>query len=869
MTENCRSMRLVGMSRMINRSPIARWSNSPHSVTITATLLWWKCLSMHLPSRCWSICVGFVLLSGPLRAAEPVNFTRHIQPILDKNCVSCHGPAKKKAGLRLDVGKRILAGSPGGPVVSAGKSSESKLLLKLRGQGEGDPMPPDGELTETEIQLIARWIDEGAVVPVNEKEIEIKHWAFELPKSSTVPAGIHPIDHFLELERSKRGLAAAPQADKATLLRRVFLDLTGLPPTPDQLNAFLTDQSPQAYEQWVNRLLDSPQYGERWGRHFLDLWRYSDWYGFGAELRNSQKHIWNWRDWVVESLNANKPYDQMIREMLAGDELEPANPSTVRATGYLARSYYKFNRNVWLDDIVEHTGKAFLGVTLNCCRCHDHMYDPLSQEEYFRFRAIFEPHQVRLDPVPGELDPEKRGVARVYDADAKAVTFLFERGDDKRPVKDKPLSPGVPRAISSRPFVAQEITLPPELAHPTLRESIWKVLIERAEKQLDQAKGTYRVRAATMNLQAVKAKLVADRARFGAPPAKHTQELIRHAVILQLEAAVLTAEADLAEARDALNALEANAKKDAKAVDAQKKKITDLTKVVDGARKACETPPSDYTALLSSYPERSTGRRLALANWIASYDNPLTARVLVNHVWLRHFGQPFVATVFDFGMNGRPPTHPDLLDSLALAFMYSNWDLKKLHRLMVTSMAYQMQSSMTGDVGDNNRKRDPDNLFFWRMTPRPLEAEAIRDSLLSVSKLLDPARGGPEMDFNEDAPKLRRSLYYRHAPEKMMPFLTVFDAPGHTECYRRANTVVPQQAMALVNCRLSTRAAEAVANDVKETTPERFVSTTFHRLLNREPTPAESDLCKEYLQKNSRASLVQALFNHADFTTIR
>lgn len=825
---------------------------------------------MHLPSRSWSIGFAFVLLAEPLGAADQIDFTKQVQPIFEKNCVSCHGPVKKKAGLRLDTGKRILLGSPVGPVVAAKKSSESKLVHKLQGKGEGDRMPPDGELTEAEIQLIARWIDEGAVIPPGEKETVIKHWAFELPQSQSIPTGIHPVDYFLELERTEKGVTAAPQADKATLLRRLFLDLTGLPPTPEQLEVFQKDESPKAYEKWVDQLLASPQYGERWGRHFLDLWRYSDWYGFGAELRNSQKHIWNWRDWVVESLNANKPYDQMIREMLAGDELEPANPATVRATGYLARSYYKFNRNVWLDDIVEHTGKAFLGITLNCCRCHDHMYDPLSQEEYFRFRAIFEPHQVRLDPVPGEPDPEKRGLARVYDADAKAVTYLFERGDDKRPVKDKPLSPGVPKAISSRPFVSEQVTFAPELAHPTLRKSIQNDLLERAEKQLDQAKGKYRVRAATMNLQAVKAKLAADRARFAVSPAKAAPELIRHAVILQLEAAALTAEADLAEGEEALKVLESKKeKKDAKAVDTQKKKNDDLKKKAETARKACETPPADYAALLPGYPDRSTGRRLALANWIAAYDNPLTARVLVNHVWLRHFGQPLVPTVFDFGMNGRPPSHPALLDHLAVTFMQSNWDLKKLHRLMVTSRAYQMQSSMTGAAAEENRKRDQDNVLHWKMTPRPLEAEAIRDSLLSVSKLLDPTQGGPDLDFNEDAPKLRRSLYYRHAPEKMMPFLSAFDAAGPTECYRRANTVVPQQAMALVNSRLSARAAEAVASDLKESSPEQFVTKSFLLLLNRDPTSAESDLCREYLQKNSRASLVQALFNHADFTTIR
>ena len=269
---------------------------------------------------------------------------------------------------------------------------------------------------------------------------------------------------------------------------------------------------------------------------------------------------------------------------------------------------------------------------------------------------------------------------------------------------------------------------------------------------------------------------------------------------------------------------------------------------------------------MASYPEQTTGRRLALANWIANRENPLTARVLVNHVWMRHFGQPLVPTVFDFGKNGRPPTHQALLDWLAVEFMKSNWDMKKLHRLMVTSAAYRMQSSFANEA---NRNLDPDNLLLGRMNPRPLEAEAIRDSLLKVSGLLNATYGGPELDYNEDAPKLRRSLYYRHAPEKMMPFLMAFDNPSPTECYRRPATVVPQQAMALVNSRLSTRAAEAIAKELPVKEPKAVVEAVYRKLLSRAPTATEERLCVEFLDGHTPASLVQALFNHADFTTIR
>ncbi|CAN5341526.1 DUF1553 domain-containing protein [soil metagenome] len=808
---------------------------------------------------CWLLFVP-VLSAGSMQAA-PVDFTKDIQPLLAKNCTQCHGAAKQKAGLRLETGPQVLKGSLNGPVVIAKKPGESRLVLALHGKGDAGQMPPKSPLADDEIKLITRWIEEGAIVPAN--DTAAKHWAFEPPRQAPVPSGVHPIDHFLNLERTKQGLVVAPAADRATLLRRLVLDLTGLPPTPAELDSFLGDNSPEAYERRLGAFLDSPQYGERWGRHFLDIWRYSDWYGYQQELRNSQKHIWNWRDWTVEAFNTDKPYDAMIREMLAGDETAPLDLTTLRATGFLARNYYKFNRNVWLDDIVEHTGKAFLGITLNCCRCHDHMYDPFTQEEYYRFRAIFEPHQVRLDPVNTETDAEKNGVPRVYDADLKAATFLFTRGDEKNPVKEKPLPPGVPACLAGS-YSPKEVKWNAEIVHPTLRPAIRDGLLLKARQEYDAAKKSEaRSHAALMNLQAVKAKLKADQARYATPVSPTAMELIRHAVALHLETVALTAEADVTDAVVALQTLEAAEKKNTKAIDVQKKKLTASQAAAETARKAMEKPPADYPPLTPTLPEATTGRRLALANWITSKENPLTARVLVNHVWLRHFGQPLVPTMFDFGKNGRPPTHQALLDWLAVEFMKSNWDVKKLHRLMMTSQAYRMQSSF---ANEQNRRLDPDNLLLARMNPRPLEAEAIRDSLLFVSGMLDPAMGGPELVDVSDASLQRRSLYYRHAPEKMMPFLSAFDNANTAECYRRATTVVPQQAMALVNSKLSTKAAEAVANALPK---HDLVRAAYRKVLGREPTATEVMLCEEYLAKNPLALLVQALFNHADFSTIR
>lgn len=805
----------------------------------------------------------FLLLPALATAAEPVDFAKQVRPLLEKHCTSCHGPAKQKGGLRLHLGQLVLKGGVNGPVV-AKKSADSRLVQALKGEGELDQMPPAGKLPDADVALIARWIDEGATVPADEKATTAQHWSFAPPKQAEVLQGVHPIDHFLKAEWDKKRLTPASEADRVTLVRRLYLDLTGLPPTAAEVEAFAASTDSNSYEKLVDTLLANPRYGERWGRHLLDIWRYSDWYGYGRELRNSQKHIWRWRDWVVENLNANTHYDLMITEMLAADEVAPTDAKALRATGYLARSYYKFNRNVWLDDVVEHTGKAFLGVTFNCARCHDHMYDPISQEEYFRLKAVFEPHQLRTDLVLGQPDTEKDGVARVYDANLKATTFLFERGNEKNPKSDKPLSPGVPAAFGSKGFAPKEIPLPPEAAHPTLREDVRKTLIDSAAVQIKQFKAEPRNKVAVVQLQAVKAKLAADTARYSKPPNPKAPELIRHAVAMHLEMLALAAEADLAEAEEALAAM-----KDAKQVEAQKKKVADLKPKVDVTRKACENPPADYPPLVPQMPEVSSGRRTALATWIMSKDNPLTARVFVNHVWMRHFGQPLVPTVFEFGKNGRPPSHPALLDWLAVEFMKSDWDVKKLHKLMLSSKAYRMASSMTGPAADANRTTDPDNLLVWRMNPRPLEAEAVRDGLLSVSGLLDLTVGGPELDHNDEAAKLRRSLYYRHAPEKTMPFLSTFDGPSPTECYRRSNTVVPQQAMALVNSRVSARAAEAMAKEITTKEPSAIVNEAFRRVLTRPPTDAEAKLCVEFLTKNSPASLVQVLFNHADFTTIR
>ena len=291
--------------------------------------------------------------------------------------------------------------------------------------------------------------------------------------------------------REKRGLTPQPLADRSILLRRVYLDLIGLPPTYEQIEAARNDKSQQWYERVVDRLLASPQYGERWGRHWMDVWRYSDWWGLGAEVRNSQKHIWHWRDWIVEALNADKGYDQMLREMLAADELYPNDLDRLRASGFLARQYFRFNRNTWLEETVEHTSKAFLGLTMNCAKCHDHKYDPIAQADFYRFRAFFEPYQVRTDLMPGATTLEKDGLPRAFDCYLDAPTYRFTRGDEKRPETDRLLAPGLPRLLTWGELKISPVSLPLEAHTPGLRPFVLADQLHLAEQQIASARSAF------------------------------------------------------------------------------------------------------------------------------------------------------------------------------------------------------------------------------------------------------------------------------------------------------------------------------------------------------------------------------------------
>lgn len=379
------------------------------------------------PLQLWRLVLGLAVLvlaggaTGNAVAAElePVSFLKDVRPVLAQRCFRCHSESLHQEGnLKLDTNEGLLKGGDSGAVVVPGDSKQSLLVSMVRHENDRK-MPPEGEkLSDEQIGKIAKWIDDGAKLPTAAELARPSHWSFLSPMRSTIDAslardGNNAIDALVASEYAKQGLVPIGMATKHVLIRRLYLDLVGIPPTTDEVEAFVADDRPDAFERVVDQLLASPMYAERWARHWMDVWRYSDWDGYGAEVRESRPHIWRWRDWIVESLSADRGYDQMIREMLAADEIAPLDTKTLPATGFLVRNWYKFNRNQWLDSTVEHTGKAFLGLTFNCCRCHNHMYDPLTQKEYYQLRAFFEPHEIRTDRVPGEANVDKDGLVRV------------------------------------------------------------------------------------------------------------------------------------------------------------------------------------------------------------------------------------------------------------------------------------------------------------------------------------------------------------------------------------------------------------------------------------------------------------------------
>ncbi len=821
--------------------------------------------------------------------------------------------------------------------VAAGASQPESIIERLRALADADA-DEDGIANELEIvagskpgEAAVRSTDEelAAAKPRLEKFRRLQPTYAWRPTSRIVRPDVpttgdakwikNPIDALISAEHVRQNISPRPEASKEVLLRRVYIDLIGLPPTREQLAEFLADDSTDAYEKIVNRLLNSPQYGERWGRHWMDVWRYSDWAGWGDQVRDSHPHIWRWRDWIIESLNADKPYDEMVVEMLAADEAKPGDEQAARATGFLVRHFKLLSREQWMTETVDHTSRAFLGVTFKCAQCHDHLYDPLTHEEYFQFRAIFEPYQVRIDRVPGELDTKKEGLSRVYDADPNAKTLFYLRGDERTPDKDRVIVPGVPKFLGGE-MKTENVSLPYQASFPTLRTLIVDDLVKQAETKVKEQEKNAESELNQAKLSAAQAELAALKARISAEQAKHAENkdptevkplsveasrLERQSKLAFAELAKLEAQQSLATAEQALKEKEGDDKLK-QAVQAAQKKLDDATKARDAAATEAEKESEAYSPLGEKYSKTSSGRRLAFAKWLTSRDNPLAARVAVNHLWARHFGRGLVETVDDFGQNGRRPQHPALLDWLAAEFMEPTsadsspakpWSMKHLHRLIVLSNTYRLGSA----YDQTSATADPDNHYFWRTSPRRIEAEVVRDAVLHLGGSLDLTFGGRELDHKQLLQIPRRSLYFRSAPEKQAQFMQIFDTAAPSECYRRRDSIIPQQALALSNSELTIKQSRKLARDLHQAAGEsdrEFISAAFQQVLTREPKPDELAECEAFLTEqvarlteskegatandpakldapattpaiHARESLVHVLFNHHDFVMLK
>jgi hypothetical protein len=704
--------------------------------------IWRVGQSSHLAA-----CVGLVLTvwGGGLAAAEGV-FTRDIQPLLARRCYSCHGPDTREAGLRLDDKTAATAAlDSGSTAIVPGEPAVSEALARVASDDPDLRMPPEGAaLSAAEIESLSRWIAAGA-------EWE-PHWAFRRPTRPTLPpaaTGLSPIDTLVEAGRASRGLPGPPLADKPTLLRRVTYGLTGLPPSERDMQHFLADESADAWEHVVDRLLASPHYGEHWARHWLDLVRFAETNSF--ERDGTKPHAWRYRDYVIRSFNTDKPYDQFVVEQLAGDELPNPSADALIATGYYRLGLWDDEpadklqaRSDTLDDIVSTTGQTFLGLTINCARCHDHKIDPLTQRDYFSMLAFFQ----NLTPM-GDRQMNPVFIERVIPSDRSSITDTEHAVSalERRRAEAQANLDAIRRRIAEHGKQAVD-----ELTRKDLRA--WKKALEQLTAE-----------RAALPLALVVTEHGADAPETYVQPRGNPR----------------------AEPRPDLR--------------------------VDPAFPAVLDPP--VPEIVPPPSGRSTGRRMALATWIASPDNPLTARVLVNRIWQHHFGRGIVRSSSNFGLMGDPPTHPELLDWLATEFIANGWRLKPLHKAILMSRAYQASSIANPDA----LARDPLNDGLWRFDMRRLTAEELRDSIHVASGRFNPTMFGPgvyptlppEVLATQSVPgagwgnsspaeQARRSVYIHAKRTLTVPILADFDvADPDTSCPVRFVTTQPTQALGMMN----------------------------------------------------------------------
>lgn len=678
-------------------------------------------------------------------------------------------------------------------------------------------------------------------------EVQRNHWAFQ-PVRAVEPPPVqdrdwvrNPIDGFVLARLEKEGIRPSPRADKITLLRRASFDVIGLPPTPEEVRAFLEDDSPDAFEKVIDRLLASPHYGERWARHWLDLARYADSEGFKSD--QTRPNIWRYRDYVIRSFNEDKPYDRFVQEQIAGDELWPEDPDARVATGFNrhypdehnARNLMQRRQEI-LHDVTTVTGSVFLGVTYGCAQCHNHRFDPILQKDYYRLQAFFAniiaDDEIVLAP-PQAVAAHQKQLALWEE---KTAEIRREMAEIEAPVRQEILDEFVTKYP---PEIQEAISLAPEKRTPYQWLMYYKAL-----PYLDP--NSYIYQAPT---SAVVRKLKGEE--------KKRWEALKE----QLEAFADLHPGELPIAsgiRDAGREAPATSVLGGGNYSSLKEEVQPGFLTLLDPRPAKIIPPPDGN---------STGRRSALARWVTDPANPLTARVMVNRLWHYHFGRGIVRTPSNFGLSGDPPTHPELLDFLAGEFVRSGWSLKTMHRLILSSNTYQQASRYREEAAEI----DPDNLLFWRYPRRRLEGEIIRDAALAVSGLLNPKMGGPSV-FPELPPGLdprggwkeaedpeeanRRSIYVFVRRNLRYPMFHVFDMPDtHESCPARESTTSPLQALTLLNNELTLEWAKAFASRVLAAAGSDVsaqIQKAYWLAYSRPPSPQEEEAVREFFEQHAR-----------------
>lgn len=794
--------------------------------------------------------------------AQEVDYRRDVKPIFAKHCVACHGPNKQRSELRLDTAAHAKHGGNHGPAFIEGNTAKSRLIQAIAGAAGVASMPPNErpKVSDKEIAVLKRWIEQGAKAPADEvaeksEGAKTDHWSFQPIQRPKAPDsgkgwGRNEIDRFIAAKLEKEKLTPSAEADRVTLIRRLSLDLTGLPPTPDETDAFVRDTSPEAYERVVERLLQSPHYAERWARHWLDLARYADSNGFTID---GPRTMWPYRDWVIRAFERDLPFDQFVIEQVAGDMLPNATADQKVATGFHRNTLFNQEGGIDLEmfrvesvwDRVNTTGAAFLGLTIGCAQCHDHKYDPISQRDYYGLFAFLNNCDEPNLPLPTTAQQKGMKVHR-----------------EKVAVLDKALKGLNTYSIAKERQWERDLSAEDRLKlPPKIRELVDKTDYQRTKEEALALSNWLRQIDQIPQLSAG----LGDFAISSPLPLVSTfavhQHLLRYRTSLETKLAELKKkEPPIVQAM----------------VVAERKapRETQIFIAGDYTRKGKKVTPSVLEAMppLKAGP---TPNRLDLAKWLVDPANPLTSRVIVNRVWQQYFGLGIVETENDFGTQGTPPSHPELLDWLASELMARKWSIKELHRLIVSSATYRQASVHRADLA----KADPRNRYLGRQNRLRLEAEAVRDVALASSGLLDRKIGGPSVfphqpdgvfaftqsqrDWKPSAgsDRYRRGMYtffWRSAPH---PGLVAFDAPdSNTTCTRRNRSNTPLQALTLLNDKAFFECAQSLAarvlKEAKGDDAERL-KHAFRLCVSRELTTREAERL-EALLSNLQGELAKA-----------